>query len=272
MTARVAAARAVAEAVTAARPIEERLAADLSLRDARVDPRDRALARSIATVALRRLGTIRKALAQRLEKGMPRRSGAMEWTLVVGAAQLLFMETPDHAAVDLAVRATRADAASVPFAGLVNAVLRAVARDRAPSSPPRTRSTTTRRPGSPPAGARLYGDDAARSIAAAQQVRADPRPQREERSCRQWAERLGGIVLPTGSVRLDTHRPDRRARRLCGRRVVGAGRRRCAAGAAPRRRAPDSGSSTSAPRPAARAPSSLSPAPKSPRSTAPRSG
>ena len=71
MTARVAAARAVAEAVTHARPLDERFAADLSLRGHGVDPRDAALARSIATVALRRLGTIRKALAERLDKGMP---------------------------------------------------------------------------------------------------------------------------------------------------------------------------------------------------------
>ena len=194
MTARIAAARAIAEAVTAARPIEERLAADLSLRDPRVDPRDRALARSIATVSLRRLGTIRKALGQRLEKGMPRRSGALEWTLVAGAAQLLFMETPDHAAVDLAVRAARADAASAPFAGLANAVLRSVARDRdaiLAASDPLDDDTP------PWLAARwraTYGDDAARAIAAAHRceptldlsVKSDPR---------QWAERLGGIVL-----------------------------------------------------------------------------
>ena len=88
------------------------------------------LARSIATVSLRRLGTIRKALARRLEKGMPKRGGALEWTLVVAAAQILFLDIPDHAAVDLAVKATRAEPASAPFAALANAVLRAIARDR----------------------------------------------------------------------------------------------------------------------------------------------
>src|SRR5277367_3266190 len=130
MTARVAAARAVAEAVTHARPLDERFAADLSLRGPGVDPRDAALARSIATVALRRLGTIRKALAERLDKGMPKRSSMLEWILVVGAAQTLFLDAPDHAAVDLAVRAARADSASAPFGGLVNAVLRGIARER----------------------------------------------------------------------------------------------------------------------------------------------
>ena len=206
MVARVAAARAIMEAVTQARPLEERLAADLSLRDARLDPRDPALARSIATAALRRLGTIRKALAQKLDKGMPKRSGMLEWTLIAGTAQILFLDAPDHAAVDIAVRAARTDAASAPFAGLVNAVLRGVARDRetilSVSDPldddtPLWLATRWRE---------TFGESNAQAIAGAHRceptldlsVKSDPKA---------WAERLGGIVLPTGSVRLDTHKP-----------------------------------------------------------------
>jgi 16S rRNA (cytosine967-C5)-methyltransferase len=206
MAARVAAARAVAEALTLSRPLEERLAADLMLHRGGLDPRDRALTRSIATVALRRLGTIRKALARRLEKGMPKRGGALEWTLIVATAQILFLDTPDHAAVDLAVKATQADPASAPFAALANAVLRAIARDRdailASSDPldddtpawlaQRWRST--------------YGEGVARAIALAH--RSEPTLDLSVKSdASSWAERLGGIVLPTGSVRLDTHAP-----------------------------------------------------------------
>ena len=135
---------------------------------------------------------------------MPKRGGALEWTLIVATAQILFLDTPDHAAVDLAVKGTRADPASAPFAALANAVLRAIARDRdlilASSDPldddtpawlaQRWRAT--------------YGESAARAIAAAHRseptldisVKSDPSG---------WAARLGGIVLPTGSVRLDTH-------------------------------------------------------------------
>ena len=206
LAARVAAARAVAEALTAFRPLDERLAADPTQLKGGLDARDRALARSIATVALRRLGTIRKALTRRLDKGMPKRGGTLEWTLIVAAAQILFLDTPDHAAVDLAVKATRAEPASAPFAALANAVLRAIARDRddilAGSDPleddtpawlaQRWRST--------------FGESVARAIALAHRseptldlsVRSDPAG---------WAEKLGGVVLPTGSVRLDTHAP-----------------------------------------------------------------
>ena len=205
LAARVAAARAVAEALTSSRPLDERLAADPTLRKGGLDARDRALARSIATVALRRLGTIRKALARRLEKGVPKR-GALEWTLIVAAAQILFLDTPDHAAVDLAVKAARAEAASAPFAALANAVLRAIARDRdeilASSDPldddtpawlaQRWRST--------------YGESVVRAIALAH--RSEPTLDLSVKSdAFGWAERLQGIVLPTGSVRLDTHAP-----------------------------------------------------------------
>ena len=206
LAARVAAARAVAEALTLARPLDDRIAADLALRGAGHDPRDPALARSIATVALRRLGTIRKALARRLEKGMPKRSGMLEWTLVVGAAQILFLDAPDHAAVDLAVRATRAEPASAPYAALANAVLRAIARDRQAilaASDPLDDDTP------PWLAARwraAYGETAPHAIAAAH--RCEPTLDVSVKSdAPGWARRLGGVVLPTGSVRLDTRKP-----------------------------------------------------------------
>ena len=206
MAARIAAARAIAEVVTASRPLDERLGHESTQPRSGLDARDRALARSIATVALRRLGTIRKALARRLEKGMPKRGGGLEWTLIVAAAQILFLEIPDHAAVDLAVKAARAEPASAPFAALANAVLRAIARDRdqilADSDPleddtPAWLAQRWR-------GA--FGESAARAIAMAHRseptldlsVKSDPAS---------WAEKLGGVVLPTGSVRLDTHAP-----------------------------------------------------------------
>ncbi len=55
----------------------------------------------------------------------------MEATLIAAAAQLLFLEASDHAAVDLAVRAVRADPASAPYVALANAVLRNIARAKA---------------------------------------------------------------------------------------------------------------------------------------------
>jgi 16S rRNA (cytosine967-C5)-methyltransferase len=95
-----------------------------------LDPRDRALVRSIVLASLRHLGSLRLALAATLDTGLPKKAQGIEWTLLTGAAQILFMDVPDHAAVDLAVRAVRHQARTAPFAGLVNAVLRNVARRR----------------------------------------------------------------------------------------------------------------------------------------------
>jgi 16S rRNA (cytosine967-C5)-methyltransferase len=171
-----------------------------------LDARDVALARSIVTVALRRLGTIRAALGALLDKGVPRQVAQLEWTLIAAAAQVLFLDVPDHAAVDLAVRATRLDGKTAPFAGMVNGVLRNLARGRdkilADSDPldhdtPAWLAARWRK---------TYGDALAHAIAAAH--RDEPTLDLTVKSdSALWAARLGGIVLPTGSVRLLTHDP-----------------------------------------------------------------
>ena len=157
LMARLAAAQAIADALTFQRPLDERFAAgETDPRFVGLDARDRALARSIAVVAVRRLGTIRKALAQHMLKGLPRRAGALEWILIAATAQILFLDLPDHAAVDLAVRATRLDAGAAPFAGLVNAVLRNVARakDEVLAASDRSRASSPTKRGSVSAAAK----------------------------------------------------------------------------------------------------------------------
>ncbi len=170
-------------------------------------PRDVALTRSIVTVALRRLGTIRQALAALLETGLPRAAATqIEMCLTVAAAQILFLDVPDHAAVDLAVRTMRLDQKTVPFTALVNGVLRNLVRRRecflAETSPldqdtPAWLAARWRK---------TYGEAMARAIAAANDleptldisVKSDPEL---------WAQKLGATVLPTGSLRLSTHQP-----------------------------------------------------------------
>ena len=114
----------------------------------------------------------------------------------------------------------------------------APARARARRDPRRRRRRPrrTRRTGSSSAGAPPMARRPPSAIAAAHLEHARPRPLRRRRDAALWAERLGGMLLPTGSIRLaGAHRvPDLPG--FDGRRLVGAGRRRGAAGAAPRRR------------------------------------
>ena len=86
-----------------------------------IQPRDRAAAHRIAAAVLRRLGSIDSVLEPYLRREP---SPPALQALRIGAAELLLLGTPPHAAV-----ATAVALAPKPFAGLVNAVLRKVATE-----------------------------------------------------------------------------------------------------------------------------------------------
>ncbi len=60
---------------------------------------------------------------------MPEKSGTLYPILLSAAAQLIFLKTPPHAAIDLAVTLTQYDPRAKRYDKLVNAVLRRVATD-----------------------------------------------------------------------------------------------------------------------------------------------
>jgi 16S rRNA (cytosine967-C5)-methyltransferase len=171
-----------------------------------LDAADAALARAIAITAFRRLGTIQHAINARLERGSPRNSGPFEPILVAAATQILFLDVPDHAAVDLAIRHLHEDGRSARYAALGNALLRRLAREREAI----LRETADPFADTPPWLAEswraAYGEEVAAAIAASHAeeppldltVKSDPAG---------WAEKLDGIVLPTGSVRLRERQP-----------------------------------------------------------------
>lgn len=177
------------------RPLNEALALGADL-----DAQDRAFLRKLVATTLRRLGSIDALLAGRLRKPLPDGLPRVTMALRLGLCQLLFLDVPDHAAVDTTVRLVEADRKAIGFVPLVNGVLRGIARDREAALagldplddlPPFWRARWVDR----------LGEDTARKIAAIQAVeppldltvKADPAA---------WAERLGGRVTPTGSVRL----------------------------------------------------------------------
>jgi 16S rRNA (cytosine967-C5)-methyltransferase len=100
------------------RPLEEALTALPAL-----EPRDRSAAHRLAAAVLRRAGTLDAILEPFLRKEPP---APVRNVLRIGAAGLLLLDTPGHAAVATAVALTRARGLG-PFAGLTNAVLRKVA-------------------------------------------------------------------------------------------------------------------------------------------------
>lgn len=94
------------------------------------DPRDRALANRLVTLALRRHGHISLVLEGVLARGVPARSGLLEAVLRLGIAQLLFApDITDHSALHLSVEAVRRDRRAGRFDRLVNGALRSVQRE-----------------------------------------------------------------------------------------------------------------------------------------------
>jgi len=168
--------------------------------------RDRALTRRLVATVLRRHGTLRHLLGQCLEKGCPADAPRIETILMVGAAQILWLDVPDHAAVDLAVRLAQADKRGARYVGLVNAVLRRITRDGAAMIADADATTLDTPAWLMTRWTARYGAEQARAIAIAngQEPALDLTVKEQPES---WAARLHGRVLPTGSVRTLVHGP-----------------------------------------------------------------
>lgn len=156
--------------------------------------RDRAFVRRLTATTLRRLGQIDavlKGFVKLWPKGLPLQA------LRLGLCELLFLETPSHAAVSSAVELMPAGSKA---RGLVNAVLRRADREGAAivANQDAARLNT-------PVWLRkrweaTYGADLAASIMAAHLSEAalDITVKRDAAA---WAEPLGAVLLPSGSLR-----------------------------------------------------------------------
>ncbi|MDX8465573.1 RsmB/NOP family class I SAM-dependent RNA methyltransferase [Mesorhizobium sp. VK23B] len=167
-----------------------------------LDARDRALVRAILVTALRHRMTIAGLLAKRLERPLPPNATALSHILHVAAAQILFLDIPDSAAVDLAVTHAKSDPRTTRFSGLVNGVLRSLARAKEAELGPALAATSEAPQWFSERLISAYGVEKSRAILAAHRheapvdftVKSDPAL---------WAGKLGGIVLPTGTVRVE---------------------------------------------------------------------
>jgi 16S rRNA (cytosine967-C5)-methyltransferase len=174
----------------------ERLSPDPGL-----DAADLGLARAIATVAFRRLGTIRHVLDARMERGSPRNAGPFEPILVAAAAQILFLDVPDHAAVDLAIRHLHEDNRSSRYVALGNALLRRIARERDAILDEALDPFLDTPEWLAESWMAAYGEDIAAAIAASHRDEP-PLDVTAKADAESWAGTLDGLLLPTGSIRL----------------------------------------------------------------------
>jgi 16S rRNA (cytosine967-C5)-methyltransferase len=180
------------------RPFDDAFAKAAAPRD--LPARDRAFARLIATTVLRHRGSLHAVLNTYLEKPLPERTGRLEEILLAAAAQLLLLQTPPHAAISLAVDQCRADGTGKRFASLANAVLRRVSESGRGRLAALDNVALTLPDWLLLRWSKTYGAATARQIARASltepaldlTAKSDPE---------HWAERIGAVVLPTGSIR-----------------------------------------------------------------------
>jgi 16S rRNA (cytosine967-C5)-methyltransferase len=162
--------------------------------------RDRALMRRLVATILRRLGTLGHLLSRLLDRGIPTDAPRAQSALLIGAAQILWMDVPDHAAVDLSVRLVQSDRRAAKYAGLVNAVLRRCAREGQPLIDEVKAQTLDIPPWLLTRWIGAYGETTARAMATA--IGHEPSLDITVKSdAPQWATRLHGETLPTGTVR-----------------------------------------------------------------------
>ena len=178
--------------------LDEALLKNDGLKD--LSGRDRAFTRLLVATTLRRLGQINALIEASLERPLPKKASDVTHILRLGATQLLFLKTPPHAAVDTGVRLTK-EIALPAYAGLVNAVLRRFSRDGVAL----LEAQDAERLNTPDwlwkSWSSAYGEETTRKIAQAHMSNPPL-----DLSCREnpqdWAEQLGGVLLPTGSLRL----------------------------------------------------------------------
>ena len=166
-----------------------------------LEARDRGLARLIAATALRRHGQLTSVINAFIAKPLPEARGRLTAILLAAGAHLLFLEGARHAVINLAVEQCKRDAGARRFAKLANAVLRRVG-EQGSALLAQEGGIASNIPGwLLKRWRQTYGDDVATAIAegslreAALDLTVKSAPE-------EWAKRLGGVLLKTGSVRL----------------------------------------------------------------------
>jgi len=180
------------------------IALDEMTREAKLDPRDRAFSFNLVMLSLRQLGALRYVIDALLDRGLPRNATWTEAALVTGLAQILFMRTADHAAVNETVDMIKGlGGKEKGFAGLVNAILRKAIRKRdeilkdLAGAPERNLPRWLRE-----SWTSTYNKATMQAIAAT--LATNPPLDislKPGEDADKWAKALDGTLLPTGSIR-----------------------------------------------------------------------
>ncbi|MEW7008975.1 RsmB/NOP family class I SAM-dependent RNA methyltransferase [Lentilitoribacter sp. EG35] len=164
---------------------------------------DRLLVKAILLSTLRNYGIIDAFIDKLLESPLPGGAVSLRHILRVGAAQILFLDIPDHSAVDLSVEQANADPRNRRFANLTNAILRRMSREKKKRMPGLIHKSINLPTWFYDRLVTSYGEEQAQDIAKTISTPA-PVDITVKSDAQGWAERLGGKALTDSSVRLET--------------------------------------------------------------------
>lgn len=164
------------------------------------EPRDKAFHRQLVMTVLRHHGELAVLLAAFIEREPKGKAQAVLTVLKVGMAQALFLDVPIYAAASTSVDLVR----RIGFSGhakLVNAIMRRTAVEGENRLKEMDGTALNTPDWLMSSWVQAYGNDTARAIAEAS-LREPALDLTVKSNPQQWAETLGGDVLPNGSVRL----------------------------------------------------------------------
>ncbi len=201
------------------RPLDDVFEARIA--GSKLESRDRGFVRLLVATTLRRLGQIDALIAAMLDRPGTLKPPVQD-LLRLGVAQLLFLGTPAHAAVNTTVALTGAEPQTLPYKKLVNALMRRLGREGAALVAAQDAARLNTPDWLWTSWQAAYGPEAARAIAeahlseapldltlkASAEAAAHLKTPAEAAvrlkipaEAAVWAERLEAEYLPTGSLR-----------------------------------------------------------------------
>tara|TARA_B100000029_G_scaffold504468_1_gene583360 strand:- start:5565 stop:6896 length:1332 start_codon:yes stop_codon:yes gene_type:complete len=168
----------------------------------KLSTRDRSFSRLLVTTVLRRLGQIDAAIDESLRRKLTKNQSVVRNSMRLGIAQLVFLRTAPHAAINSSVQLVKNNRRS-GMAGLVNAVLHKINID---GSLALQKSSEAEQLNTPcwlqKSWEKAYGTIITKAIMSSH---LDEPPLdftiAQHKTAKEWAKRLNGILLDTGSVR-----------------------------------------------------------------------
>lgn len=166
----------------------------------KLEARDRGFAFHIVITTLRHLGQIDDIIEKCLDKEMPPKAKFAKMILRIGISQLLFLETPAHAAVSTSVDlAEQLDQG--PYKKMINAILRRVTRESEKLLGQQDEAKLNTPEWLWESWVAAYGEKTARKIAGAH-LEIPALDLSVKSDAEKWAETLEGEMLATGGIRL----------------------------------------------------------------------